>query len=1213
MPPPNEIPRPRPEPPRPPETPSGGSSAGVNPEIARAKQIIRELRTRDPKQRNEVLSELRDKPRPRQSLDEAREALRQAPAEQAEWFVKAAEDIRHSEKVALMAEEIARNRELAQSPEWLTVKALELSLSPTNAMTTEARMEVSQAIGRIRARVVELSQTAPEPVEAVNTFDQTLYGGEVSEVIPLDPAKRVYDEEHPDEDEISDPALIAKLREVNAKIRIGGDNYLLDDHAVNTDVQELMAMSTRHNIAEDQARLTVERLQVRRNQAAREYARSRGGQERVVRYKDIIDTIPETDRVENPEGKGPFTFYRETPVEDIEMILSGPEGEEEFFFKLVNDVYTMGRAPDRPSLPQEYRWQNFKDFIEWKYGRNSHFYIDRYEYIWKEMPRHSQIIKNLMFTPGDPRDKLRNIQFLTPGDFDHYARDHKFANYAISLYDETVRDVMSEKRHVYDQSYKELADHDYRELKRYRDLRNLRGKRELTQAENQELQELSHKVDIVGNGVMLWDEEILNFAELDLQINEMSKALTNVEHKRVTQGEQSLTEWEREVLESYPSEIEYRMGQKQRTFARDEDRSLEEFQDIHSGLSQIDIEVKERLRKYLASQGIVAKEWQLNRAIWASRNAMIGSGRVVAIGASMAVKPAYEFKNIVPEAPIGKYVMKSPAFEDLQRIVNPDLFQDRFGMGDQMGEVYRSFLRKSLLERKGYHFRGDPKYRRENERHLDGTVRDTREFLRQVEDETGINYTEMLLQGFFDAGGIFDRTGWRLDIGVVEARREKLLKYQEMGHLPADVRLDNQAIGVQLLDTPQGPGRQELLHKLMRRNPSVALQLLGEPVDRIFEHHHFADPEAPSDVQQVLREDREKFRRALSQAQLATWDRREYEFADVNLLSSRADFDRLLRPYLEREGMAPDRIEHSFGLLQAVERELARGVNGHASRLEVLASHDMPMTLTIADFNWADTDMSQTGTIAVDRRGRDMWAMARARDAWIMMHKPEFLTNRKPEETLKKLKEFREAMNEYTTGGSAERATYELARAWIEFNRNRLIDDNPFHWRFYPMWVPFLGNIMKAGGELDLKDSHLNMASWDRGLSQYILKAPLKAIVGDHRYEHIRERNGHWFEHNLEPLGKKIAQQVSYGVRYGGAEGNAWEETDVDHVLDKMLEMGIFNADEALYHKLRREFKAGIGMQLIGILRRYWWLIPIVAAGLGLKRGLDEEEKSRGH
>lgn len=1208
MPSPNEMPPvPKPEAPKPGGSPAessiGGSGRTIR-EIERAREIIREATSPDARRRDAVSDEIRSKPKSTDTVESAKARLNQEPGKKAEWFMAGPEEIVYSEKVANLAHELTVNAELARSPEWLTAKAYELALSPSNDMTREARLEVSQAIGKLRSRVSELTQQIPESEVTMDTFDTMVYGGEVRPVAPDAIQKAIFDEEHPEEEEIIDPALVRKLREVNRKMRVDPE-YANDLHLIENDIRTLSEMISTRLLPEDQASLALDRLrkfhhdaQLRSQEAyAAKMKQTRGTTEkRAVRYEDVVDSIPEDQRISKEArlAKGEYTFGN-MPSEDVDIILRGSSGEREYFDKLIDEIYQMGRSPNRATLPQEYRWLEFKEFIEWKYsgGDAGKFYTTTFEYIWNEMPRHSSTIKNLMFTPGDPREKLKNIQFLGPGDFDHYVRNYEFSNYATSLYDEVVRDRMSERRIAYKNALTELSANDSRELKRFRDLRKARGSKGISDAEMLELRNLEAKVDVVGNGVMLWDEDILSPIEAQIQINGMVQQLDEIKLKKM--HGQNLEDWEKDVLARYPGEIEYKQGLISQAFTRDPNGGIKKHQHDNSGMSQIDVEVKERLRKYLSSQGREPAEWQLNRAVWAARMAMVGSGRVVAISSGMAVKPAYDFiLGIVPEANIGKYVMKSPAFEDLQRIVNPDLFQDRFGMGDQMGQVYRAFLRTSLLERKGYDFRNDPKFRLDAENHLDPVIRKSREFLRQVQDQTGIDYTEMLLQGFFDSGGIFDRTGWRLDIAVTEARRKKLLS---MENFPEGARLDNQGIGIQLLDTPQGEGRTELLHKLIKRNPSVALQLLGEPLDKLYTKYGFTD-----------QGDRDGLRRALSQAQIYLWDRPKdsrLEFGEVNLLSNRADFDQVLRPFLEREGFSANRIDQTHNLLASVEHELG---HGKGSKLEALSKHDMPMTLSLSDFDWADANFHEMGTIAVDRRGRDMYAMARARDAWIMMHKPEFLINRKPEETLKKLKEFREAMNEYTMGATAEKATYELAKAWMHFNENR-----SRHSRIYfgADWIPLHNQLRRAATEVDMHNSPLNLKWLEHGIGR-VVGTPLKAVMGEHGFEQMLEKNEHWFEKKVEPIGKKFSEGLSYGVRYGGPGGNAWEEKEIDHVLDQMLELGIFNADEDLYHKLRREFKAGIGDQFMGILRKYWWIFPIIVAVMGLRQGMKDEESKGG-
>lgn len=105
---------------------------------------------------------------------------------------------------------------------------------------------------------------------------------------------------------------------------------------------------------------------------------------------------------------------------------------------------------------------------------------------------------------------------------------------------------------------------------------------------------------------------------------------------------------------------------------------------------------------------------------------------------------------------------------------------------------------------------------------------------------------------------------------------------------------------------------------------------------------------------------------------------------------------------------------------------------------------------------------------------------------------------------------------------------------------------------------------------------------------------------------------GKKFAHGMEEIPKRIAQNVSYAVRYTGTHGNAFEEKEIDEILNEMFQMGMFVEKEGLYHQLRREMKASFGFQVLRLIRRYWWIAPFAAALMGAKEGMEEEKKRSG-
>ena len=191
----------------------------------------------------------------------------------------------------------------------------------------------------------------------------------------------------------------------------------------------------------------------------------------------------------------------------------------------------------------------------------------------------------------------------------------------------------------------------------------------------------------------------------------------------------------------------------------------------------------------------------------------------------------------------------------------------------------------------------------------------------------------------------------------------------------------------------------------------------------------------------------------------------------------------------------------------------------------------------LSDFNWKDANFFQLGLIAMDRRGRDMEAMARARDAWIgLLSNVDFISPNDPMETIKKLKEYRAAIQDYADPVTADNATYEMFRVFIEFNRNRAL------------------NLQAIPGATTL----VRLFCRSR-LERYENHALFKRIIP--HWKEISEKHIEKFPHS-------VAEALSYSVRYDGSEGNAFDEREIERLIVTAQNDGLFNATYA--NKLQR-------------------------------------------
>jgi hypothetical protein len=740
------------------------------------------------------------------------------------------------------------------------------------------------------------------------------------------------------------------------------------------------------------------------------------------------------------------------------------------------------------------------------------------------------------------------------------------------LYEQAVMDVLNDRRADYHAKLKwlkeEVANPFGGTMKRDELLNVLKEKNNkgmLSTDQQLLMAEISDAMDTARGGVMLWDEDVINYSQLGMELQAMERQKIALD-KKLASGVK-FTEAEQFEFDRLTREIPLRAEK----FYKNNGKSAGDLKDLDKNFSysRVDREVYERLKTYLESRGEHVPEWKIKRAIWAARQAMIGSAHLPAISAFMGIRPVLEYKAA------GKDVMRSPAFEEYQRIFNPDLFMHRFGMGYERGAVARNLLQRNLLRAKKYDTAQIESWMKDEEHYFDRSpgAKLSRAYLKFAEADVGIPFTEMLTQGFFAGGGSFDGSAWRLEKGVLDEIRNRFMRLKDT--LPDGAILDNQALGIQLLVAGDNKDeRLRIFNRMMERTPSKFLQLLGRDRDALLAAHHMTPEE--------LR----VFQRALSMAEMKLWDIEKLKVIRVDL-TSKEGFAQHVAPFLKQMGVDEARAEKYQEVLADLKRvfQSPRSIDGgdrkkaliHKSLREAWVDHQFPMTLMLSDFNWKDANFFQLGLIAMDRRGRDMESMARARDAWIqLLSNPDMISPNDPMETLKKLKEYRAAVQDYASPETADNAAYEMFRVFIEFNRNRAL---------WLQAIPGAQSLVRRFAEVDMHD---------------VKKHPLFSRIIPH-WKEISEKH-------IEKWPHSIAEAYSYSVRYDGPVGNAFDDHDIEHWITTAQNDGLFSATFA--NKLRKEFKTTMDWRLLGIVRKYWWVVLLATIALAATQALEEKKSS---
>lgn len=1117
-----------------------------------------------------------------EKIKEFTEKLSKGVPETAKKFVKEGDRPRDARVLSVVQELIDAPEEVLADPTAMRrVGEKLLRIMDESGPGTDTTKEAHKYLRRITAEHASLA-------------DLRLQGDVLSQWSAVD---RLYD---PDGgDVLVGSALEDKVKAYQQMLRYD-EGKLHDTHKIAEQIQKLKEDSVARNLPPEQVKESVKRLtdvirESKQGEAELEMThRNRRGQEvESFRWGDIKENFSKPAEHDDGDDFGRFGYIS---PEDARLLRKGDEGVDEWAHRFLNKIYGFGRERAQPDLPEMSEWNEFEKYIEWAYGADSAA-VQTYRYLWKDFGRHQAIVTGILYQPGDARDKTRWFRMLTGDDLEFYVRNFDYANYAMPLYEQAVMDILNDRRADYHEKLKWLKEEvsnpfkgfhidektpNYEKNKEWQELNELfkeghvhrdelfkiyryqNNIGKLNTDQQFDMSKIGEAMDTARGGVMLWDEDVINYSQLGMELQAMERQKIMLD-KKVASGAK-LNEAEQFEFDRLTREIPLRAEK----FYKNNGKSQGDLKDLDKNFSysRVDREVYERLKIYLDSRGEKVPDWKLKRAIWAARQAMIGSAHLPAISSFMGIRPAIEY------GPTGKDVMRSPAFEEYQRIFNPDLFMHRFGMGYERGKVARNILQRNLLKAKNYDTKQIESWTKDDEHYFDHSpgAKLSRAYLKFAEQDVGIPFTEILSQGFFKGGGSFDGSGWRLEKGVLDEIRNRFMRLKDT--LPNDAILDNQALGIQLLVAGENKEeRLRIFNRMMERTPSKFLQLLGKDRDMVLATHHMTN------------EDLQVFQRALSMAEMKLWDNEKLKVVHVDLTSEKGFAEHVL-PFLKQMGVSEARannyqevlrdLKHVFESPRATDGKDGKKALLHKSLREAWVDHDFPMTLMLSDFNWKDANFFQLGLIAMDRRGRDMESMARARDAWIqLLSNPDCISPNDPMETLKKLKEYRAAVQDYASPEVADNAAYEMFRVFIEFNRNRKLSLQA---------IPGAEQFVRRFAEVEMPD-----------LKNHFL---FKRII-----PHWKEISEH-----IEHLPHSIAEAYSYSVRYDGPVGNAFDDHDIEHWITTAQNDGLFKADIA--NKLRKEFRTTMDWRLLGIVRKYWWVVLLATIALAATQAVEDKKSS---
>lgn len=966
---------------------------------------------------------------------------------------------------------------------------------------------------------------------------------------------------------------------------------------------------------------------------------------------------------------------RSMPQHMVDRLLE--VGYRDWFYEFSDRVFGLGSERVNPSLAQQYVYEEFRQFIDALFGSNAEIVFQEFGKHWEERSKLDYIVHSLGLGPGDTKRRLETMGMYEASDED-YLLSFDYANLAFSFYERETFGLLGDRLRTYESKlawlksdvdnqfynndkklvktmlqgvYPDMDPKDldkvvglYGKRKLHRDeyIGILKAEKlhqpEVTFAQNnyeRQLEEIQLSMDTVARGVLLEDTDAWGYADFDIHLVKTTENIArlqadfdNPKSTMTPEERRSFAEDMKKLQEQKERLIKLRMGKIEEidpklTNETDPTKLLTELNN-RRGLSHIEANVYERLREYLHSTtGKEPSQTQIRMAIWAARTHMMATGRMAAIGALYARVPGMEYKT-----GSWKHAMRSPAFEDLVRIMNPEMFADRFNMGGDMGEVMRAYFR--FNQRKNRIAGGESKNRgtlvdynsqyeksffdSDEWKHLKSEVHDNptsaaMQSMEFAEKVLNINFSELLGPGFMSTGGQYEGNTWRMDLGVLDQIKKYYLELGTKGVL------DNEALAVRyLIASPTE--RIPVLEKMMRRTPSKFLNLMADQRDDMLQQSGIA----VNDVQWDL------FQRAIQYAETSLWDKAEYKNRPVDF-SLEADFNAILKPIMEKmetsdhvKLSAADIPKYRTFLKTLQDRLVARrNIEGvYESTLDAIAREKLPLTLSLDDFNWSDAQMKELGHMAFPRRTRDIGAMERARNELLSFwsNKEFILSPMDIKDTVKHLLELQSAIDDYAGKAVSEPVVKDIARLIIEFNRDRSL------WSA-PSFLPGGSSIGKWLAELDLRPDAPNRnklaAAALKGMgkvAQFTVGNLAKASM---KFKPLGEFMNWlmpgWKGFAHEPFEKwphSVAEAISWSVRFTGGHGNHWNEVKIDEFISTLHDAGLFVNNPNFVHDLRAEFKAGWGIKMMAQVRRYWWVVPLATVIMASTQSIEEEKKG-GH
>lgn len=867
-------------------------------------------------------------------------------------------------------------------------------------------------------------------------------------------------------------------------------------------------------------------------------------------------------------GTGNFAFTKFFSAEAVKHLKKGTEGEKAFFNDFIRKQEMMLRDPFHLDITEVYEIGEFWSYLYWRYGPEGG---RTREQIWKdELTRRKQFhwqMLQLMHVVGDPRDMLKVLGQTRPEELQYLTREG-FCQYTIGMIEDETKLMLEEKMTRWQELDKKAAKEE-RLMKIHDYEKRMREGEELTAEERADYGRARDDQKAWEQGVWLTDEDVQGkFERFKEATEKKDRAL-----ERIRRGE-GKGDWEdeyRRLVRMTVEELEQMSPDDLREHGerrRELEKLLIESEDRHylsdedkewlnrEYTSNLEWRVREKLIRFLDKNNIAYEDWEIDKALSLGMKFNIITARLPLMLCNLYVEPK-----------TGAEKMRSPPFEDLVRILNPEAFFFRFSSGGKLGEISRALYHSNIL----YERAKDAKITETKEwKNLppsgDPIIEEQRKRLKVIEQQLGIPWTELLRGGFAQIGGPFDNSGWRGEIGVID---EVIKKYSEVGKdhrqfalglqltlAGGEAALEAQGMALREVEARGLTGAKrdkeferlkekyakelttkkkiEIFERIIKRQPLLLTQLMVTEKNQLLARHPNVNWEKLKSALQFVQMEMTTKRKDTVTLQ----DGREIK---VNF-NDQGFFEEFVGKYLDlQEG-------ENIGSYYSFVKELQ---NAAEAKKENLALYPYAMTLTLSDIPWTDTEWYGLGKIALERRlARDIAGAADFRqdiaEIWFNPSPMEW------QKLAEKIHEAKQHFINYADITSAEKKARLLTRFALQFNENQR--------RRVINWIPGLENIF-------------------RNLSA------------------------------SNPEARKLLETYSYSILFYGPDGNAWDENDISTFIAYLRRMGTFTEHPEYADEMMRQFKTTAPWRTLAFVRGAWFPLFLLVVGQALSKTFKGEEE----